>query len=144
MNLAIARKGKNTIQYFIRDCLRRGSDYIGDRKIIGLKPHLYDLKWTEDDVVETIEPTTGQITYNKLMTDLATTSNTIPELDTVNNIDINTFYKQLISIAQMSLSDVENHVDNTFSQLTAQQRNSLTLLYKAVLGLIKLELRKIR
>lgn len=45
--------------------------------------------------------------------------------------------EKLAQIAQMSYSQIDTHVDNTFSGLSEAQRASLKKLYKSVLALIK-------
>jgi len=44
---------------------------------------------------------------------------------------------KLAEISAMSYSQIDTHIDDTFSGLSTAQRNSLKKLYKAVLALIK-------
>jgi phenolic acid decarboxylase len=44
-------KSSDEIRYFIRDCIQTGRDFRGSNaSVTGVKEHLFDVKWTDDDV----------------------------------------------------------------------------------------------
>ena len=51
MNCVIYQHDSDEITYFVRDCIRKGNNFIGDNcRQMGVKPKHFSVKWTEDEV----------------------------------------------------------------------------------------------
>jgi hypothetical protein len=142
MNIVIAKKDDDKIIYFIKNCFRKGRDYIGNKKVLGIKPHLFDIKCTTDITNPILNSEGKQIGWDKKFSEMPTADEPGPEIDKTNELEMPAIYTKIIDIAKMSFDQIDTHVDTTFSQLNLSQRNSLKFLYKTVLGLVKLELRE--
>lgn len=81
----------------------------------------------------TIEP---PVTKAKIMTALAREKRQAVDVEGLK-AEHDVVQARLAEIAALSFSQVDTHVDETFSGLSEAQRGSLKVLYKAVLALIK-------
>lgn len=52
-NCIIYQKDTDEVVHFIKNCTQNGRDFIGDNlKLIGVKLTLFDVKWTEEDILD--------------------------------------------------------------------------------------------
>jgi len=80
----------------------------------------------------------GKVTKAKIKEAMRLAKNEDQVFDPANvEIEQTQVDKKLAQIAQMSYAQIDTHVDNTFSDLSVAQRNSLKKLYKCVLALVK-------
>ena len=72
MNAAIYIRGKDKIEQFIRDCQQEGNNFYGSNgSRTGVKPHLFGVRWTNDEAALVIEAETGlPLGYDKALSDL--------------------------------------------------------------------------
>ncbi len=80
----------------------------------------------------------GKVTAAKIREALRLAKNEDQSFDPADiEVEQTLVEEKLAQIAQMTYAQVDNHVDNTFSNLSSAQRASLKKLYKSVLALIK-------
>jgi hypothetical protein len=136
-NCAIFIKGSNQISSFIRDCVQEENDFLGSNcKLTGVKPHLFDYLWTNDDVSETNDED-GTVIYDKTIDQLSPLStdnqNSISKPSIAEFTNAIQIRKQ---ISNLSYTQVENYIENNVTDLESA-KSVLKMYGKVILALSK-------
>jgi len=131
-NAAIYKTGTNTIKYFIKNCIKRGNDYIGsNKKILGLSD-IFSIKWTNDSVNPIYKD--GEIVgYDKTIFELSESEDNL-NINKPNHTDYSYAFRIRKLLNNLTYEEVEMHIDNNITDLLSA-KEYLKKLSKVVLAL---------
>jgi len=135
MNVILYKNGDNNISYFIRDCIKKGNNFIGSNmELFGIKR--VEVIWTDDEVNPILNQNGDIIGYDK------TVSEIIPIVDSDEIIKTtDSDYKIALrirkDIANLSYNQIDNYVETNITDLISA-KDYLKRLSKVVLAIIKM------
>lgn len=143
MNCIICIKGSDKIEHYIENCVQVGNSFQGDNKRVDLKPHLFDIYWTDEkptilyDAVQKgkkqrvvgFREKAGQLKKKNPPKHRVNRKN----LSRQQRIDI---LERLEDIADLSFADIDQQIDELRDFDEAKEY--LKKLSKVVLGITKI------
>lgn len=131
MNAVLYAKGTNTIKYFLKDCVRRGSHFVGSNAKIIANLKMYDVVWTNDVATQDSEgnwdKTVDQLNHEDRGVELGASS--YQELkESLNKREL---------INNLSFSELETYIENNVTDF-ATAKDFIKILSQVTLALCKL------
>ncbi len=130
-NAILYKHGSDEISYFVKDCLRKGNDFIGSNcKLIGIKPSHWAIKWTED-IVNSVGGN-----WDKTVSEIYNT-NKYFEINKPSESDFRAAVKIREEIAGLTYNQLDNYIDKHVIDLISAKQY-LKKLSKAILAITKI------
>lgn len=135
-NLIILYKNTKRIKYFIKDCIQSKNNFDGSNcKIKGLKQHLFDFIWTDDDTEPTYDENEEINGLSKPINDIIQTQDSTKR----RNINIFDYVKSIQNRENLStfdFSDIDKFIDVNIEDLDST-KEVLKVFGRAILALCK-------
>lgn len=137
MNCAIFMNGSDMIDHFVRNCVQRGNDYLGDNsKLYGIKTAHWSVKWTEDDATEVKDRDGNVMGWDKTVSQLAASTDR-DEIKAVSEKEYRAAFKIRRQLSEMSYADIETYINANVTDLTSAKAY-LIKLSKVALAMAKM------
>ena len=131
MNAAIHKIGSDEITYFVRDCVKRGNNYVGsNKKLVGIKSQHWQVVWTEEDI------TGSDNNWSKKVSELNHSSQMV-ELTKGGPVEYSRAVGIMDFLSTKTYQQVEDYINLNITDLQAA-KSYLVDLSKVVLALIKI------
>jgi hypothetical protein len=136
MNVIIYEKGSNKVKHFIKNCVKDKRGYVGDNKRVQISESLFDVVWTEDDLVPTFGAGGEILEWSKQVGEVIPSNEAVIRGSTSQQeyavaIKIREF------ISTKSYQQVDNYIETNVTDL-ASAKVLLKELAKVILALSKI------
>jgi hypothetical protein len=141
MNAVIHKHGSDEIKFFVQDCVRqgvKGTNYWGTNAKVGaIKPHHWNVVWTEDNVNPVLDTDGNKIGWDKAVSEITPSTNPPVERTEVTPQGYSEAFKIRQLIDRWSYQDVEDYINTNVTDLPSA-RTYIIRLSKVVLALAKI------
>ncbi len=135
MNAVIYYKGTDKIAHMVKNCIRRGKNFVGDNMKVGINLKHFDVIWTEDDANPIIDQ--GDIIgWDKNVSDLTPSTESV-EIKPPTRQDFIAAHKIRKAIDNMSYQELDSYIETNVTDL-ASAKVFLKTLAKVTLALCKM------
>jgi hypothetical protein len=137
MHAIIYEKGTNKIRYVVKNCVKRGRNFVGDNMKVNINFKHFDIMWTDDGNINPIIGQSGKLVgWDKNVSDL-TPSTDIMEIKSLSRDEFKTAFKLRKLIDNMSYQELDNYIETNVVDL-ASAKVFIKTLAKVTLALCKL------
>jgi hypothetical protein len=136
MHAVIYVKGSNEIKHVVKNCIRRGRNFVGDNMKVGINPKIFDVMWTDDTINPILGIDNEVIGWDKSVSDL-TPSTDITEIKSLSRSEFKTAFKLRNLIDNMSYQELDDYIETNVVDL-ASAKTFIKTLAKVTLALCKL------
>lgn len=126
------------ILYFIKDCIRDGSNFLGSNMVVtGVNLTGLSVKWTDDETFPNMDAK-GEVTgYDKTAAELAESPIPGPEIRRPDHLTWADAVAKRAELADLTVAQLDTYIDANVTDL-ASAKTYLKKLSKVVLGIIKM------
>lgn len=123
-NCIIFNKKNNKIFCFIKDCIiKNDNNFIGSNcKIYGVKLHLFDYVWTDEEINEVYDQNQKCIGFNKNVNEIRIIENKNRVKNRVDHIKYGKAIETKNIIANMSNQQIEDYIESNVTDLNSAKQ----------------------